>query len=125
MKILSGMLVSFVAGSMLFAADFSSKSNDELVSLAGSVSKEDIASYVSEIENRIVKMNEKEAIEFRNKLQSQEQQAVSKMSDAQKAQYKQDIDKALRDRNAAQKGDAKAKNTTNKGANNKSTNKLN
>lgn len=125
MKILSGMLVSFVAGSMLFAADFSSKSNDELVSLAGSVSKEDIASYVSEIENRIVKMNEKEAIEFRNKIQSQEQQAVSKMSDAQKAQYKQDIDKALRDRNAAQKGDTKAKNTTNKGANNKSTNKLN
>ena len=70
-------------------------------------------------------MNEKEAIEFRNKLQSQEQQAVSKMSDAQKAQYKQDIDKALRDRNAAQKGDTKAKNTTNKGANNKNTNKLN
>lgn len=125
MKILSGMLVSFVAGSMLFAADFSSKSNDELVSLAGSVSKEDIASYVSEIENRIVKMNEKEAIEFRNKIQSQEQQAVSKMSDAQKAQYKQDIDKALRDRNAAQKGNTKAKNTINKGANNKSTNKLN
>lgn len=125
MKILSGMLVSFVAGSMLFAADFSSKSNDELVSLAGSVSKEDIVSYVSEIENRIVKMNEKEAIEFRNKLQSQEQQAVSKMSDAQKAQYKQDIDKALRDRNAAQKGNTKAKNTINKGANNKSTNKLN
>lgn len=125
MKILSGMLVSFVAGSMLFAADFSSKSNDELVSLAGSVSKEDIANYVSEIENRIVKMNEKEAIEFRNKLQSQEQQAVSKMSDAQKAQYKQDIDKALRDRNAAQKGNTKAKNTINKGANNKSTNKLN
>lgn len=125
MKILSGMLVSFVAGSMLFAADFSSKSNDELVSLAGSVSKEDIANYVSEIENRIVKMNEKEAIEFRNKLQSQEQQAVSKMSDAQKAQYKQDIDKALRDRNAAQKGNTKAKNMTNKGANNKNTNKLN
>lgn len=123
MKVLSGMLVTFVAGSMLFAADFSTKSNDELVSIAGSVAKEDIVSYVSEIENRVSQMSEQEAGEFKNKLEAQEKQAISAMSEKERAQYKQNIDEAIKNRAntlepkgkvAVKKGADKAKSTINK-----------
>ncbi len=93
MKIFSSMVVSFVAGSVLFASDFSQYSNDELVNLAGSV--EDISGYISEVENRVSKMSEKEVIEFRNKLNVKEKQIVIAMNDDEKANYKKDIQEAL------------------------------
>ena len=82
MKVFSSMVVSFVAGSVLFATDFSQHSNDELVNLAGSV--EDISGYISEIENRVNKMDENEVNALRNKLNMKEKQIVIAMNDDEK-----------------------------------------
>lgn len=89
------MLVSFIAGSALFATDFSSKSNDELVNLAGDVAKDELSSYISEIENRVSKMSDDEVNEVRNKLVAKEKQIVIALNDNEKANYKKDIEEAL------------------------------
>ena len=74
-----GLIGSFILSGVVFGADFSKKTNDELVQLSGIVEPNDVLDYNKEIERRINEMTRKEAKEFRDKIREQEDKVYDNM----------------------------------------------
>lgn len=74
-----GLIASFVLGSFVFGADFSKKSNNEIINLAGSVEPKDVFDYDKEIKKRMEDMTMKDAREFRTKIKEQETKIYDNM----------------------------------------------
>ncbi len=91
MKILSGILASIVASSVLFAADFSKSSNADLLNMAGKVKAEEAKDFFAEIEKRIDEMTGKEAREFREKFRANEEKVFDTMKVKDIRAYKQSL----------------------------------
>lgn len=72
--LLLGSLCSFVVG-----ADFSKKSNDELINLSGIVNPKDEFDYKQEIKKRIKEMTKEERSNFRSKLMSKQNEVYDNM----------------------------------------------
>ncbi|RAX54230.1 hypothetical protein CCY99_04255 [Helicobacter sp. 16-1353] len=74
-----GLIGSLVLGGFIFGADFSKKSNDEIINLAGSVEPKDIIDYDKEIKKRVEEMTMKDAREFMTKIKEQEKKIFDNM----------------------------------------------
>ncbi|RDU65478.1 DUF1104 domain-containing protein [Helicobacter sp. MIT 14-3879] len=73
------ILGAIVLSSILFSADYSSKSDNDLINLAGTIEPKDIPSYFDEIEKRVNEMTMKDAREFKMKVKEQENKVYDKM----------------------------------------------
>lgn len=73
------ILGAMVLSGILFGADYSKSSNEDLINLSGKVEPKDISSYFKEIEKRVDEMSMKEAREFRDKLREQEMKVYDNM----------------------------------------------
>lgn len=91
MKVLSSIAISIIASGVMFAADFSTKSIDDLVNMAGKVSTTDMKDYVNEIEKRTNEMTVKEAKAFKEKLKTAEEKAFENMKVKDVKAYKQSM----------------------------------
>lgn len=80
------------------AADFSKKSDKELIALSGVVKVEEFADYELEIAKRIKAKSEKEAKDFREKLKAQYEKATENMSVKQYREYKKATHEAMKKR---------------------------
>lgn len=74
-----GFGLSLIASSVVFGADFSKSSNEELLNLSGKVEPKDIFDYNAEIEKRIDEMTLKDSATFREKLREQERKVYDNM----------------------------------------------
>lgn len=72
----------------VFAADFSKKSDSELIKLSGTVKVEDFVDYQLEIAKRIKKKSEKDAKAFREKLKEQYEKATENLTVKEWREYK-------------------------------------
>lgn len=95
MRILSGILASFIASGVLFAADFSKSSDADLINLAGKVQPSDAKDYFAEIDKRIDEMTTKEARDFREKMRLNEEKVFDNMKVKDVRAYRKSIDEAL------------------------------
>lgn len=107
MRILSGIAISIIASGMVFAADFSSKSNDELINMAGKVSASDAKDYFGEIEKRTDEMTVKEAKAFKEKLKAQEDKVFENMKVKDVKAYKKSIHENMKGKHGGMHGEAK------------------
>lgn len=73
------LIVGFVFSGAIFSADFSKKTNDELINLSGIVDPKDILDYKKEIRNRMNNMTKKDAKEFRDRIREQEDKVYDDM----------------------------------------------
>lgn len=73
------ILCAMVLSGVLFGADFSKSSNDDLIKLAGKVDPKDVPSYYAEIEKRVDDMTMKQAREFKDQIREQERQVYDNM----------------------------------------------
>ncbi len=89
------LISSFVFSGVIFGADFSKKTNDELIKLSGIVDPKDILDYRKEIENRIDNMTKKEAKEFRDRIREQEDRVYDDMKVKDLKLRKQEIRDAI------------------------------
>ena len=80
------------------AADFSKKSDKELISLSGVVKVEEFADYELEIAKRMKAKSEKEAKDFREKLKAQYEKATENMSVKEYREYKKATHEAMKKR---------------------------
>ncbi len=80
------------------AADFSKKSDKELISLSGIVKVEEFADYELEIAKRMKAKSEKEAKDFREKLKAQYEKATENMSVKEYREYKKATHEAMKKR---------------------------
>ncbi len=80
------------------AADFSKKSDKELISLSGVVKAEEFADYELEIAKRMKAKSEKEAKDFREKLKAQYEKATENMSVKEYREYKKATHEAMKKR---------------------------
>lgn len=79
-KILAVSLMgSLIFSSFAFGADFSKKTNDELVKLSGIVDPKDVLDYKKEIENRINNMTGNDAKVFKEQLRTQKEKVYGEM----------------------------------------------
>lgn len=72
---------------ILVAADFSKKSEADLINLSGKVKVSDFADYQLEISKRLKNKNEKDAQDFRQKLKVQYEKATENMTVKQLREY--------------------------------------
>lgn len=71
--------MSLAASGVLFAADYSKQSNDDLVNLAGKVAPNDMFDYQAEIRKRSENMTIKDARAFHDKIKAQETKVYDEM----------------------------------------------
>lgn len=102
MKVLNTVLVASVAAAILssgaFAADFSKKSESELIKLSGSVKADEFADYELEVAKRLKKMSEKDMKAFKEKLHAQYDKATENMSVKQWREYRKATHEAMKKR---------------------------
>lgn len=73
------VLIVLAFASVALSADYSKKSDKELINIAGSMEPKDVASYFQEVEKRVEEMTLKEAKEFKEKIRAQEQKVFDSM----------------------------------------------
>ncbi|MDE6885569.1 MAG: DUF1104 domain-containing protein [Helicobacteraceae bacterium] len=78
-KILKFSIATLALSGILFAADYSKVSNDELIKMSGSVQPKDMLDYKIEVGKRVDEMTMKDANEFKNKIREQEKQVYDNM----------------------------------------------
>ncbi|AAP78252.1 DUF1104 domain-containing protein [Helicobacter sp. MIT 03-1614] len=91
-----GSVLSALLCSNLNAADFSSRSDAELVKLSGIVKVEEFVDYELEVAKRLKSKTEKEAKEFKSKLKEQYEKATEKLSVKQYREYKKATREAMK-----------------------------
>lgn len=96
MRVLSSIAMSIIASGVLFAADFSAKSLDDLVNLAGKVEINDVKDYYNEIEKRTNEMTVKEAKAFKEKLKTAEEKAFENMKVKDVKAYKKQAHESMK-----------------------------
>lgn len=94
----AAMTLSALLCATLNAADYSKKSDTELIKLSGSVKVEDFPDYHIEISKRLKKKSEKDAKAFREKLKAQYEKATENMVVKQLREYKKATHEALQKR---------------------------
>ena len=103
------LLSSFVMSGALFAADFSKKSLDELVDLAGKVEPKDVADYRAEVQKRSENMTVKESRDFHDKIKAQRDKVYDSMTVKELKARKAAIKEATGGKMGEKMGKAKAK----------------
>ena len=97
-KILAiSLMGSFILSSFAFGADFSKKTNDELVNLSGVVEPKDILDYKKEIKSRVKNMTKDEAKAFNEKLKVQRDKVYDDMKVKDLKQRKEAIFNAIKE----------------------------
>lgn len=87
-KIISLFIVSSLAASFALGADFSKKSNDEILNLAKTVSAQDQADLVIEMKKRMNEMKYKDARDFHQQFRTNLRENISKLSAQERNQRK-------------------------------------
>lgn len=85
-----------VLGSCVYAADFSKKSDNELVQLSGSVKVGEFVDYQLEVAKRLKKMAQKDMQAFKEKLHAQYEKATESMNVKQWREYKKATYEAMK-----------------------------
>ena len=84
--------------SALSAADFSKKSDDELIKLSGSVKAVDFPDYKIEIAKRIKQKSDKDAQVFKEELKAQYEKATENMKVKELREYRKATGEAMKKR---------------------------
>lgn len=79
-KLISMVLAGALCASLALAADFSKKSNDDLVKMAGTVAPKDVPDYRMELHKRIKTMKKEDAKAFHQKFEASMKKNTEKMS---------------------------------------------
>ncbi|HEG2606567.1 DUF1104 domain-containing protein [Campylobacter sp. W0066.1] len=87
-KIISLFIVGSLAASFAIGADFSKKSNDEILNLAKTVSAQDQADLVIEMKKRMNEMKYKDARDFHQQFRTNLRENISKLSAQERNQRK-------------------------------------
>ncbi|HEG2581894.1 TPA: DUF1104 domain-containing protein [Campylobacter lari] len=87
-KIVSLFIVGSLAASFAIGADFSKKSNDEILNLAKTVSAQDQADLVIEMKKRMNEMKYKDARDFHQQFKTNLRENISKLSAQERNQRK-------------------------------------
>lgn len=77
------ILVGFLGGSFAFGADFSNKSDNELINLAGTISPNDEPDFVIEVKKRVNAKPYQEAKAFKHALKQNRHKAFAKLTPEQ------------------------------------------
>lgn len=85
-KIIGLFIMGSLAASLAFSADFSKKSNDEILNLAKSVKAQDQADLIIEMKKRINEMKYKDAKVFHQQFKSNLRENISKLSPQERSQ---------------------------------------
>lgn len=85
-KIVSLFIVGSLAASFALGADFSKKSNDEILNLAKSVKAQDQADLVIEMKKRMNEMKYKDAKDFHQQFRANLHKNISKLSTQERNQ---------------------------------------
>ncbi|MCV3483003.1 DUF1104 domain-containing protein [Campylobacter sp. CNRCH_2014_0184h] len=85
-KIVSLFIVGSLAASFALGADFSKKSNDEILNLAKSVKAQDQADLVIEMKKRMNEMKYKDAKDFHQQFRANLHENISKLSTQERNQ---------------------------------------
>ncbi|EAK5748624.1 DUF1104 domain-containing protein [Campylobacter lari] len=85
-KIVSLFIVGSLAASFAIGADFSKKSNDEILNLAKSVKAQDQADLVIEMKKRMNEMKYKDAKDFHQQFRANLHENISKLSTQERNQ---------------------------------------
>ncbi|EAK6286855.1 DUF1104 domain-containing protein [Campylobacter lari] len=85
-KIVSLFIVGSLAASFALGADFSKKSNDEILNLAKSVKAQDQADLVIEMKKRMNEMKYKDARNFHQQFKANLHENISKLSTQERSQ---------------------------------------
>lgn len=95
-------LIVLVFGSVALSADYSKKSDKELIGIAGSMEAKDVPSYFQEVQKRMEEMTLKEAREFKEKIKAQEQKVFDSMKvkdfKARKKAIREEFEKLCKDK---------------------------
>ncbi|PAF42927.1 DUF1104 domain-containing protein [Helicobacter sp. 11S03491-1] len=94
-KVTSIVLASAICVSLSFGADFSKKSNDELIKIAGTVAPKDVPDYRIELHKRFKTMKKEDAKVFHQELETSMKQNTATMSVKDFRARKQAIQKAI------------------------------
>ena len=97
-KPIGALALSALLCGTLGAADFSKKSDAELINLSGIAKVEEFADYQIEIAKRLKKKSEKEAKAFKEKLKAQYEKATDNLTVKQLREYKQATHEAMKKR---------------------------
>ncbi len=92
---LSILVGAVLSASVALAADFSKKSNDELINLSGKVAPKDYPDYKIEIHKRMQGMTLQESRDFANKLKDKSQSVYDKMTLKEYREYRESIAKEI------------------------------
>ncbi|EAL5902070.1 hypothetical protein DSE64_00815 [Campylobacter lari] len=87
-KIICLFIMGSLAASLAFSADFSKKSNDEILNLAKSVKAQDQADLIIEMKKRMNEMKYKDAKVFHQQFKSNLRENISKLSPQERSQRK-------------------------------------
>lgn len=79
-KLISMVLAGALCASLALAADFSKKSNDDLVKMAGTVAPKDVPDYRMELHKRVKAMKKEDAKAFHQKFEASMKKNTEKMS---------------------------------------------
>lgn len=79
-KLISMVLAGALCASLALAADFSKKSNDDLVKVAGTVAPKDVPDYRMELHKRVKAMKKEDAKAFHKKFEASMKKNTEKMS---------------------------------------------
>lgn len=79
-KLISMVLAGVLCASLALAADFSKKSNDDLVKMAGTVAPKDVPDYRMELHKRVKAMKKEDAKAFHQKFEASMKKNTEKMS---------------------------------------------
>lgn len=79
-KLISMVLAGALCASLALAADFSKKSNDDLVKMAGTVAPKDVPDYRIELHKRVKAMKKEDAKAFHEKFEASMKKNTEKMS---------------------------------------------
>ncbi|MBT0827600.1 MULTISPECIES: DUF1104 domain-containing protein [Campylobacter] len=85
-KIISLFIVGSLVASFALGADFSKKSNDEILNLAKSVKAQDQADLVIEMKKRMNEMKYKDARDFHQQFKNNLRENISKLSPQERNQ---------------------------------------
>lgn len=94
-KFVGLLLASSLSISLAFGADFSKKSDEEILNLAKSVKSEDQADLIIEAKKRMNEMKYKDAINFHSKFQTNLHENISKLSPKERQQRKAIVQKDM------------------------------
>ncbi|PAF49377.1 hypothetical protein BKH41_01540 [Helicobacter sp. 12S02232-10] len=94
-KITSMILAGAICASFAFGADFSKKSNDDLVQMAGIVAPKDVPDYKIELNKRMKTMKKDEAMKFHQKLEEAMKKNTDNMTLKEFRERREAVKKAI------------------------------